>query len=74
MNRAKEMVPASTGDTTQLATMVVTRPQLTTSTEMPTAAKPTMAPTIEWVVETGQPLRLATSSQMPAANSADVIP
>jgi hypothetical protein len=31
---------------------------------MPTAAKPTMAPTMECVVDTGQPLRDATSSQV----------
>ena len=51
----KDRVPDITGDTTQLATMEDTFPQLTASGDMPTAAKPTMAPIIEWVVETGQP-------------------
>ncbi len=74
MNRAKEMPPASTGETTQLAMICTTLPQLTASTPIPTAAKPTIAPTMEWVVETGQPRRLAISSHTPAANSADSMP
>jgi hypothetical protein len=41
---------------------------------MPTAAKPTMAPTMECVVDTGQPLRDATSSQVPAASNAASMP
>jgi hypothetical protein len=41
---------------------------------MPTAAKPTMAPTMEWVVETGQPLKEASVSQTAAARSAAIIP
>ena len=49
------MIPALTGDTTQLMTIVPTLPQWTAPTPMPTAAKPTIAPTIEWVVDTGQP-------------------
>ena len=55
-------------------TMVPTLPHLTASMPMPTAAKPTIAPTIEWVVDTGQPLCEATNSQMPAASSADNMP
>ena len=54
--------------------MEPTLPQLTTSGEMPTAAKPTMAPTMECVVETGQPMALAISSQVPAASRADSMP
>ncbi len=73
-NSQKEMVPASRGDTTQLATMVPTLFQATASMEMPTAAKPTMAPTMEWVVDTGQPRILAINSQVPAARRADSIP
>ena len=49
------MVPAIIGDTTQLATMEATFGHWTTSTPIPTAAKPTIAPTIECVVDTGQP-------------------
>ena len=33
-----------------------------------------MEPTIECVVETGQPLELATKSHVPAASNADIIP
>ena len=44
------------------------------STDIPTAAKPTMAPTMEWVVDTGQPCMLAISSQVAAASSADNMP
>ena len=68
------MVPAISGETTQLAAIWPTLPQATASTLMPTAAKPTSAPTMEWVVETGQPIREAISSQVPAANSEDIIP
>ena len=74
MNRPKAIRPASTGESTQLMAMAPTWPQLTESTEMPTAAKPTIAPTMEWVVETGQPRTLAIISQAPAANRADIIP
>ena len=56
---ANDIVPAITGETTQLATIVDTLVQFTASVETPTAAKPTMAPTIEWVVDTGQPIKLA---------------
>ena len=55
VNSRKEMVPAIIGDTTQLATMEATFGHWTTSTPIPTAAKPTIAPTIECVVDTGQP-------------------
>ena len=41
---------------------------------MPTAAKPTIAPTIEWVVETGQPRVEAIISQIAAASSAASMP
>ena len=36
--------------------------------------KPTMAPTIEWVVETGQPFLLANMSQLPVAKRVAIIP
>ena len=42
-------MPAKTGETTQLATIDATLPQLTTSVLIPTAAKPTIAPTIEFL-------------------------
>ena len=74
MNRAKDIVPASSGDTSQLAAMVPTFSQCTASMPIPTAAKPTMAPTIEWVVETGEPFMVAIISQVPAASSADSMP
>ena len=63
------MMPAVAGDTTQLITMVPTCPHCTASMPIPTAAKPTMAPIIECVVETGQPFLDATSSQVPAASN-----
>ena len=36
--------------------------------------KPTMAPTIEWVVDTGQPFLLASMSQLPVAKRVAIIP
>ena len=53
----------------KLMTIVPTWPHCTASIPIPTAAKPTIAPTIEWVVDTGQPLREATSNQVPAASN-----
>ena len=41
---------------------------------MPAMAKPTRAPTMEWVVETGQPRLEATISQMAAASRAASMP
>src|SRR5690606_27388868 len=73
-NIQKAIVPAITGEITQLETMEVTALQSTASTEMPTAAKPIMAPTIEWVVDTGQPRILAINNHVPAANSAESMP
>ena len=66
--RPYAMAPPSTGDTTQLATIRVILSQLTASGPMPTAPKPTIAPTMVWVVDTGQPRVDATSSHRPAAS------
>src|SRR5690606_18529531 len=63
-----------TGEITQLETMEVTALQLTASTAIPTEANPMIAPTMEWVVETGHPRRLAISRQHPAARGADSMP
>ena len=71
---AKAIEPARSGDTTQLAAICPTLPHATASTEIPTAAKPTMAPTMECVVETGHPLMLAIRSHVAAASSADSMP
>ncbi|MCY1557838.1 hypothetical protein D9M68_947210 [compost metagenome] len=74
MNRPKASTPESTGVTTQLATIGPTADHCTDSTDTPTAAKPITAPTMEWVVDTGQPRLVAISSQVPAANNADIMP
>ena len=60
-------MPDIKGETTQLMTMLPTLPQLTESTPMPTMAKPTIAPTMVWVVDTGQPARDAINNHIPAA-------
>ena len=72
--KRKATVPANTGETTQLAAIFPTFIQLTASTEMPTDPKPTIAPTMLCVVDTGQPYVVAIKSQIPAARSADIIP
>ncbi len=41
----------------------------TAANPIPTIAKPTMAPTMVWVVETGQPKYDATINQTPAASN-----
>ena len=68
------MTPARTGVTTQLAAIVATSHQWTASIPMATTANPMIAPTIECVVDTGQPNREATVSQAAAARSADNMP
>ena len=71
-SRAKK--PPSTGETNQLATISPSLSHCTAS--MPTAATPTptTAPTIECVVDTGQPRIVATISQTAAASSAASMP
>ena len=68
------MVPASSGETIQLAAIWPTAPQSTAEAPRPATEKPTMAPTMEWVVETGQPFMEAISSQVAAASSAASMP
>ena len=59
----KASTPPISGDVTHEATICATLPQLTASTPSATAPKPTIAPTIEWVVETGSPMRVAHQQQ-----------
>ena len=68
------MVPASKGEVTQLEAISPIFDQFTASVPTATNAKPTIAPTIEWVVETGQPTRDATVNHMAAANRAESMP
>jgi len=68
------MTPESTGEATQLAAMIVTFAQFTAENPTATMEKPMIAPTIECVVETGQPLWDAISSQVAVANKAASIP
>ena len=66
--------PEISGVIIQLPTIPPTEPHATVSTPTPTAEKPTMAPTIECVVDTGQPIQEAISNQVPAENNAAIIP
>ena len=68
------MSPAVRGDATQLIKMLPTVFHCTASKPIPTAAKPTVAPTIECVVDTGQPFRDAINNHVPAASNAASIP
>ena len=70
----KETMPADTGEITQLAAMFQIFDHWTASSPWATRAKPTIAPTMEWVVDTGQPRWDATSSQVPAASKAANMP
>ena len=67
-------VPAIRGETTQLAIMAYTLFHETASKPIPTAPKPTIAPTIECVVDTGQPSDDAIKSHVAAAKSDASIP
>ena len=62
------MTPEISGVITQLPTIPPTLPHSTASGLTPTAAKPTIAPTIECVVDTGHPNADAISNQVAAAN------
>ena len=57
--KEKARIPENKGEVTQLIAMLLTLPQETASTPFVIKTKPMMAPTIECVVETGQPLKLA---------------
>ncbi len=72
--RRKAIVPPSTGEISQLATMLPIFSHSTDSIPMPTVPKPTSAPTMVCVVDTGQPKWLATINQVPAASSAASMP
>jgi hypothetical protein len=54
------MLPENNGEVTQLIAILPTFPHETASTPLVIKTKPTIDPTIVWVVETGQPLKLAT--------------
>ena len=54
--------------------MLPTTDQLILSDPSAYMPKPTIAPTIVCVVDTGQPLMLATKSQTPAANNDEIMP
>ena len=61
-------MPAIKGEITQLAIIAYTLPHETASTPIPTAPKPTIAPTIECVVDTGQPSDDAIKSHVAAVS------
>ena len=62
--------PERRGEVTQLATIWPTFPHLTASGPIATAPKPTIDPTMAWVVDTGSPMRVAPSSRVAADASA----
>ena len=72
--RTNAISPPTTGEMTQLAAICPIFAHLTASTPIPAMPKPTKAPTIECVVETGQPFNEATNSQMAAASKAAIMP
>ncbi|GIS05172.1 MAG: hypothetical protein CM15mP108_2760 [Gammaproteobacteria bacterium] len=59
---------------TQLAAISPTVDHETEAKPIEIITNPTIDPTMEWVVETGHPFRLAISNHVPAANKADIIP
>ena len=73
-NNKNAIVPEIAGETTQLAAMVPTLFHDTASKPIEIITKPTIEPTIEWVVDTGHPFVLAIKSQVPAAHNAESIP
>src|SRR6056297_959635 len=69
MNSSSPITPARTGLMNQLITILPSWGHCTAFIPSAATAKPVTAPTIEWVVETGQPYFEAISSQVPAASS-----
>ena len=66
--------PPISGDVNQLAAMKPIEPQFTLLTPTETHPKPAIAPTIECVVETGQPRNAAMWIQSAAEISAAKVP
>ena len=62
------------GDTTQLSTTSPSLAQLTTEKPPAMIPKPIMAPTMEWVVETGSDFHVARLTHRDAASRADSAP
>src|SRR5690625_3090091 len=74
LNSTNERVPASNGDISQLEAITPTLPHSTAPPPSPTAPKPTTPPTIQYVVEPGQPMAETTNNHTAAANSAESMP
>jgi hypothetical protein len=70
----KDIAPEIIGDTTQLEAIFPTLDHETASKPNEIITKPTIAPTIECVVETGHPFWLATNNHVPAARRDESIP
>ena len=62
------------GEITQLATTATNFPQLITENPPAMIPKPIMAPTMEWVVETGRDFQVANDTHRAAASRADRAP
>ena len=72
--RPNAMAPPTRGEKIQLAAIRPILAHRMAPKPPPTKPKPTTAPTMEWVVETGIPRAVATWSQMAAASRAEVMP
>ena len=66
--------PDTSGDVIQLEAMPPTVPQETFDAPLEINTNPTIAPTIECVVDTGHPFELAIRSHKPAAKSEESMP
>jgi len=74
LNIKKAMIRLKTGDYTQLSTTAASLVQLMTEKPPAMIPKPIIAPTIEWVVETGNDFQVAKLTQRAAASKAEKAP
>ena len=74
LNMMKPITRANTGEMIQLNTTASSLPQLITENPPAMMPKPIMAPTIEWVVDTGSDFQVANDTHRAAASRADRAP
>ena len=74
LNMLQLMIRLNTGDMIQLATTAPSLPQLMTANPPAIIPNPIMAPTMEWVVDTGSDFQVAKLTHKAAARSAEKAP
>ena len=74
LNMLQAIIRLKMGDMTQLATTAPSLPQLMTVNPPAMMPNPIMAPTMEWVVDTGSDFQVAKLTHRAAASKAEKAP